>query len=521
MLAKHILLLLATSCLLNAARAQTLFTYGKHKVSKQEFLNAWKNSFSSADTQNDLKASLDLYVRYQLKVQAAKDLKMDTFLAFRADVENYKRILQEEHLTDRRSIDSLVDQAVARSQKEIEVRCYYIPLVKADDSPKSEKTIRLLYDRLRAGTFNDSSFAEETGIFPELIDGGFITVFSLPYTFENAVYSLAPGEISLPFKNENGWYVFQNVSERKSVGKLTVAQILIYSQSNNNTHHRKAKLLADSLFRLLENGADFGELARTYSDDRSSFLNEGILEPFGTGKYDPGFAQKAFSIKADGITLPPFQTELGYHIIRRISLQPVPPLSDEGFVAETRQKVLQDERIEVAHDVFREKVSLATGATISKFFREDLWKITDTAIYARRNIPAGKLSPKSTLISFNNHASANVNDWLMFASAHLTDVKPNSHHYEQMFRDFVQHCAEKNYRERMEDFDSSYKQKLKEYVEGNLLFAIMQKKVWGKTIDGADGAKIAAFQDELEEQWVAELKEKYPVKIDKDVLKSL
>ena len=56
---------------------------------------------------------------------------------------------------------------------------------------------------------------------------GYITVFSLPYQFENIIYGLLPGKFSSPYKSNSGYHIFKNISQRKAVGRIKVSQILI------------------------------------------------------------------------------------------------------------------------------------------------------------------------------------------------------------------------------------------------------------------------------------------------------
>ena len=43
---------------------------------------------------------------------------------------------------------------------------------------------------------------------------------------------------------------------------------------------------ADSIVKLLQNGADFKELALQFSNDNLSYQNGGELPEFGVGRYD-------------------------------------------------------------------------------------------------------------------------------------------------------------------------------------------------------------------------------------------
>ena len=81
--------------------AQTLFTYGKHAVSKQEFLSAYnKNNSDSTAQHMSYEEYLELYSRFKLKVQAALDDRMDTTAEQKSELESFRYQLAENFIKD-------------------------------------------------------------------------------------------------------------------------------------------------------------------------------------------------------------------------------------------------------------------------------------------------------------------------------------------------------------------------------------------------------------------------------------
>ena len=99
--------------------AQTLFTYGRKPVSKEEFLKAYnKNNTTEKRDEKSLREYLDLY---KLKVQAAYDLRLDTLPSQKAELQNFRMQLVQNYLNDDNSLNTLVDEAFGRSQKDIRI----------------------------------------------------------------------------------------------------------------------------------------------------------------------------------------------------------------------------------------------------------------------------------------------------------------------------------------------------------------------------------------------------------------
>lgn len=79
----------------------------------------------------------------------------------------------------------------------------------------------------------------------------------------------------------------------------------------------ETKELADSIYQQLNEGADFGELAKEKSIDPSAQSNAGDLGFFGWGRMVPEFQEAAFKLK-DGEVSRPVKTQFGWHIIKLI-----------------------------------------------------------------------------------------------------------------------------------------------------------------------------------------------------------
>ncbi len=72
---------------------------------------------------------------------------------------------------------------------------------------------------------------------------------------------------------------------------------------------------ADDLKKKLDQGADFGELAKKFSQCPSSRAG-GDLGSFGKGRMVPSFDEAAFGLGVGDIS-EPVRTQFGYHLIQR------------------------------------------------------------------------------------------------------------------------------------------------------------------------------------------------------------
>ena len=88
---KKLLLLISFVFFLSSVYCQSLFTYGKNAVSKDEFLRAYnKNKTDDGNKEQAMRDYLDLYIKFKLKVQAAKDMHLDTPPSLKSDLQNFR-----------------------------------------------------------------------------------------------------------------------------------------------------------------------------------------------------------------------------------------------------------------------------------------------------------------------------------------------------------------------------------------------------------------------------------------------
>ena len=418
--------LLPIACFLlpAAATSQTLFTYGNHAVSKKEFLQAYnKNNTDSSLAKMSYADYLDLYLKFKLKVQAAMDAGMDTTATQRAEMKSFRNQLSEGYLKEDASIELLTDEAFERSLKDIHLSQIFIAAGK--DAPDNEindaqNQINAAYQRLQNGeAFDKVADDYQHGSL------GYITAFVLPYSIETIAYSTPVGKYSIPFQSASGFHILRNDGERKAVGKVRVAQIQVaFPPDSAADIDNKLAQRADSIYKALMAGADFADLAAQLSDDQLSYMAGGEIPAFGVGTYDTAFENAAFALQHDSDISQPVRTSFGYHIIRR--LQRIPVIEDPSnndWRAVIRERVTLSDRMQVAQAMLVQN--------IKKRIEKDA--------------AAADLANDSAVLGF--------------------------------------------YRDHLENYQPEFGAQMKEFSEGNLLFTIMQQKVWNAASSDTNGLK--------------------------------
>lgn len=473
------------------ASAQTLFTYGKYSVDAKEFLKAY-NKNNSQPVVNRAKAIsdyLDLYINSRLKIREAYDKGYDTLAQIKTEVENLRTQISENYMNDPEMTARMQKEAFDRSQKDIRVGHIFISSRNASgvyDTTaarlKKDEVLRRLQKGedflLVAQQLSDDPEAKTTK--GEL---GYITVFTLPYEFENAIYKTAVGKYSSIVLSKIGYHIFKNIDERKAVGKIKAQQILlaIPPGADDATKKRLANL-ADSLYKRILAGDNFNHLASAFSNDYVTATTGGTMPDIAVGQYDPVFEKTLWALPKDGAVSKPFLTSHGWHIIKRISIKPVvTDINDKMNLQDLQVKIIADARWKSSKDFIYQKVIEKAGLKKIPYNDAAMRAMSDSVLDLRPMTDLGKTIIATTPMFSIGGSIYTATTWVNYASTYRykqdgTGPKP----YEQVKEEFLQYSLYNYYRDHLEDFNEDFRNQMIEFKDGNIFFEIMQQEIWNK-----------------------------------------
>jgi len=459
-------------------RAQTLFTYGKHSVSKEEFLRAYnKNNTGNANTEKAYRDYLDLYIRFKLKVAAGYEARLDTLPTQASELQNFRNQIAEGFMNDDQSLQYLLEEAFVRSQKDLRLSYLYFPF-KDDDTSAAFQKARQSWQQLKSGGDRGS-------------DLGYITVFTLPYDLETLAYSTPKGGFSAPFRTKSAYTIISVTDERPAAGRMKAAQILLaFKPDADEAEKTKLAKLADSIYNALQQGASFKDMVARYSNDNISYQAGGLMPEFGVGKYDAAFESAAFALAKDGDISKPIRTNFGYHIVQRIGR--VPSNTDKNNVEAMsllKQFVQADSRIQTSRKIMVQRILQSTGYKKAAFNESQVQAYADSVWFGRKVPQLATLNDKTVLFSFpkQNITAADFAKYLRDVR-NVSDLTRNKTML-QLLQQFTETSATQYYRNHLEQYNNEFAAQLKEFKEGNLLFEVMQQKIWNKAAADTIGLK--------------------------------
>ena len=365
-----------------AQNTNTLMTVGGDKVGKQEFENVFKKNNSKLAANPDEKTVreyLDLYINFKLKVLEAKNYGMDTAAAFKKELAGYRKQLAAPYLTDKEVTEQLINEAYDRSKKEIRASHILINCkedASAKDTLAAYNKIMAIRKKILEKKEDFGKVAMESSEDPSAKtnkgDLGFFSVFAMVYSFENACYKAKQGTVTMPFRTKYGYHIVKVVDSRPAQGEVKVAHIMLRATaklSKEDSLRNQNKI--NEVYKMLEGGQKFEELAKQYSEDKGSAKNGGILPVFGTGKMVPEFESEAFALKNVNDYSKPFTTSYGWHIVKLVERKSLP--SFDAAKADIKAKISRDSRADINKQSFIVKLKkeykfIETPASLKKFY---------------------------------------------------------------------------------------------------------------------------------------------------------
>ncbi len=508
---KKFLLLFTFAVFTTGAFSQTLFTYGNTIVDKDEFIRAYnKNKTQVTDKEKALREYLDLYVKFKLKVKAAMELRLDTLPQLEYDAQSFRSQIEDSYLNNEKAVNDLMNEAFNRSQKDLHILHFYIPVDPAlspEDTMSIYKSILALYTSLNSGKTDYENLANAGSIKIRYADLGFVTAFTLPYEYETAIYNLKTGQSGKPFRSKNGWHIFKQVGERKAIGKWKVAQILFSIPPDATTPEAKKiyENRADSVYQLLMKGEDFGKMARWFSDDKVTYGTNGEMTEFGTGKFEPSFENEVIKLTRDKEISKPFLTSYGYHIVKRLSQSPVSSdKNDAAYQFELKQKIQQDSRINTAKDLFVKEILRQVGFKKTALVTDaDLYRYADSVIN-KPNSETGSYPIAGKMLYSFGKTKRTGKDWLDFVRAYKGSGEVYHGESNAALSDkFVTSTVMDYYKKHLEDYNADFGYQMQEFKDGNVLFEIMERNIWGKAANDSTGLQKLYNENKTKYVWAA------------------
>ena len=484
------------------SESDVLLTISEEPILASEFIRVYNKNLNLVqdDSQKEVESYLKLFINYKLKLAEATSLGYDKDPEYVKELRSYKNQLTQNYLTDKNVTDELVLEAYDRTLNEVKAQHVLVRIEEFEtDTLQAYSAIQAFQERLKNDDFESlkKEIHDGKSIFVE--DLGFFTAFKMAYKFESVAFNTKVGEVSKPFRTKFGFHVVKVLEKRKSKGQVIVAHIMIANTQKDTTLVAKDRI--QELHRLLLQGEDFGNIAKQFSDDKSSSMRSGELKPFKSGQINSTlFENTAFSLKEKEDISEPIQTQFGWHILKLIDKQAVKEFN--SLKLDLESQVRKDSRSQLVKSKMLAKLLSQYQLT---GLNPNLALLKSNIVYDKSN-KTWKLSDqikdsKSFLVI--QKTSYSFGDFINFLNKNNKLINPNwatEFAVNKQYKFFLDQSVFRYKKDNLENENQDFANILNEYREGLLLFELMQDKIW----EGAkkDTIGLNAFYNENKDNYL-------------------
>ncbi len=300
--------------------------------------------------------------------RAALEAEGMNFRKFREDIRREILLarLREREVDNRinvteAEIDNLLTTKNARGESNDELEIAHILIrVPEQASPEDLQKLREKAEDALSKLQSGADFGQISAGYsdaPNAIDGGKLgrkKLTALPELFQSPLKAMKTGEVTPLLRSSNGFHILKVLAREGGSTPLVVQQTharhILIKPSEIISDSDAQRKLAD-LKERLDNGGNFEELARQYSEDGTASKG-GDLGWVNPGDTVPDF-EKAMNALAPGETSAPVRSPFGWHLIQ-VTERRSQDMTQESARLKARQEIKARKADESYQDWIRE-----------------------------------------------------------------------------------------------------------------------------------------------------------------------
>jgi len=485
-----------------------VFSIDGDPVYTSEFLKQYKkNNVPNSQAEFvDLQDYAELYLRYKLKVQAAKDQGLDTDTGFLQEYRRYRKQLADKYISNGEVTQEMVEEIYHRMKTEVNASHILLALPKnatpSDTLEVYNKAIDILKQIKNGTSFKKLAieYSEDPSVKTNNGNLGWFKAYKMVYPFEEAAYEIDVNEVSEPVRTDFGYHLIKKNEERPSKGKVKVSHIMKRLLPNDSTESVKSEIF--KIYEKVKEGEDFADLAKQFSDHQATASNGGELAPFGIGDMNSTrFEDVAFSLDENNSISKPFKTKFGWHIVKYNGNIPVEPL--DKIKDEVIRKIKTSDRSKRLISNIKKDLMNQYDVKINYELLSSLEERIDESILNYKWI-------YSRADGDNSNWILKIDDQYFWLDEFLNDIQKQQRSLKgDSVVDKINIAIDRFtyaklisvHNKNLEDVSPDFASEIKTYYEGLLLFEIMEIKIW-KSVQ-KDSAALKKYYDENRDNFIS------------------
>lgn len=538
-----------------------IMTINGKPVYKSEFENVYKknNGKEINKEQKSISEYVDLFSTFKMKVFEAEANGLDTNSAFKTELAGYRKQLASPYLTDKNVNDALLVEAYERMKTEVKAQHILIRIEEGalpKDTIEAYTRLMIIRDAILKKTISAARIAEYENILkkssaginkssnkkdsanyqsklnavtnlsaytntgedpfiavakktsedPSAVENGgdlgYFSSLQMVYPFENTAFKLNVGEMSMPIRTRFGYHILKVNDKRASQGEILTAHIMVsFAKDMGEKDKANLKTKIDEIYAKLKSGSKFEEIARQFSDDKQSAEKGGQLQWFGSSRMPIEFEKASFALQNNGDYSEPFTTKYGWHIVKRLDKKGLASFDD--MKADLKQRIGKDSRTQAGKTSLIAKIKKENNFKENVMSKTPFLKVLDSTVYQGKweAKKADKLGNKELFTIGTTKKTQN--DFAKYIESHQTAraIMDNNMFLQQSYKEFVDETVINFEDAQLEAKYPEYKNLLKEYRDGILLFDLTDREVWSKAIKDTAGLRVYYSKNKTNYLW--------------------
>jgi peptidyl-prolyl cis-trans isomerase SurA len=511
---------------LSTSHAQSdpvILEVGGQQIRQNEFMRDFRQSVgdalnarnaSATEKRQALDEYVELYANFRAKLLDASAMGLDTASDMLNELARYRKDLAAPYLIDSTMLEAILREAYDRNHYSLHA-AHVLVRISSDAAPEDTLVAynrALDYrNRILEGEDIFALAAEEAHrndtrarILPNEGELNMFSAFDMVYPFENAAYALKEGEVSMPVRTRFGYHVIKLFDRVEIYGKVTIQHIWVRNQKDQS--------IIVEMYNRLASGTPF-EMVCRQSDDRSTANNGGFISDASLAQLPHEYVKKISELNVGEFTKP-FMTRYGWHIVKLVNKETIPPF--ETMVPYYKQRLVRDQRGDASRHSFavaaRKKYGILDYTTIPvvtpakkgakkaqqqpvkmKASHDELLTLIDKSVFEGRWHVRDTAFHNLAPLVHTPSVDYDVRDFARFIRRTQKVERDCDFNYyvEQRYQAFLDSVSIAYADSQLEKEYPEFADLVNEYRRGLIIFSYNEQMIWGKAVK--DSAGFADF----------------------------
>lgn len=311
--------------------------------------------------------------------------------------------------------------------------------------------------------------------------GGQLSWFTAGSTiepFEDTVYSLQPGEISLPVRSQFGYHIILLQEIRPRTPQRLVKHIFV-RKTEDGSGQQKINLA----YEALEANSSWNDVLQNYTEDSSTRNRDGLLGWVGYGgRFPVELIESAVQTHPDSAYSEPYEVSYGYHIMKVDSIQ--------AFTSEEQKEEFVVNRLEELGRLNPDQEDMFDRIAEESDLKIDRDNFSEILRAGRDSTEHLNSQSDLELLHFNNetYTASDFQYWLDNISS--VDEVMQSGNITESYRNYIIRQNLIDYtRNQFPEFASQ----VDPFLEGLIVFKVNEENIWNR--EAVDRSELKDFYE--------------------------